>query len=162
MQETEATTKTSRRRHQRGGGGESEAVEVIISRGIFFDVDVALGDVGFGLVVVVVADEVGDGVVGEDFLEFFVKLGGEGFVVGDDEHGAAELGGDVGHGEGFSGAGDAHEDLVLFSFVEAFDEGVDGGGLVAGGFVGGFDLEGFFEHGRGSGGVWRIGDERSL
>jgi hypothetical protein len=31
--------------------------------------------------------------------------------------------------------------------LEIFDEGFDGGGLVAGGLVGGLDEEGFFEHG---------------
>ena len=67
--------------------------------------------------------------------------------MGDDQDGAVEARGNVGHGEGFAGAGDAHEDLVFFALVEAFDEGVDGGGLVAGGLVGGFDGEGAVEHG---------------
>ena len=45
------------------GGGEAEAVDVLVDEGVFFDVDVALRDVGFGLIVVVVADEVMDGVL---------------------------------------------------------------------------------------------------
>jgi len=48
-----------------GGGGEAEAVEVVVLGGVLFDVNVALGDVCLGLVVVVLADEILDGVVGE-------------------------------------------------------------------------------------------------
>ena len=38
---------------------------------------------------------------------------------------------DLGHGEGFAGAGDTEQDLVLFAGVEAGDEFGDGAGLVA-------------------------------
>ena len=47
-------------------GGEAEFVELFVDGGFFFDVEVAGGNVGFGLVVVVVGDEVLDGVVGEE------------------------------------------------------------------------------------------------
>ena len=62
-------------------------VEIVVIGGVFFDVDVAARDVGLGLVVVVVGDEVVDGVVWEERFELFVELGGEGFVVGEDEGG---------------------------------------------------------------------------
>jgi hypothetical protein len=76
------------------------------------------------------------GVVGEEGFEFGVELGGEGFVVGDDEGGALDVADDVGHGEGFAGTGDAEESLVLDAFEEAVREFGDGGGLIAGGWVG--------------------------
>jgi hypothetical protein len=44
------------------GGGEAQLVQLVVDGGVLFDVDVAGGDVGLGLVVVVVADEVLDGV----------------------------------------------------------------------------------------------------
>ncbi len=113
------------------GGGETELVELVVDGGFLLDVEVAGGDVGFGLVVVVVADEVLDGVVGEELFELVEELGGEGFVVGEDEGGAVELGDDLGHGEGFAGAGDAEENLILFAGGDAVDEGCDGGRLVA-------------------------------
>ncbi len=69
-------------------GGEAELVELLVDGGFFFDVEVAGGDVGFGLVVVVVGDEVLDGVGGEELLELVIELGGEGLVVGEDERGA--------------------------------------------------------------------------
>ena len=58
---------------------------------VLLDVDVALRDVRLGLVVVVVADEVVDGVVREEALELLVELGGERLVVGEDERRLAEL-----------------------------------------------------------------------
>ena len=70
-----------------------------------------------------------------------VELGGEGLVVREDEGGAVELLDDLGHGEGFAGAGDAEQDLVLVAGVEAGDELADGAGLVSLGFVGGGELE---------------------
>ncbi len=59
----------------------------------------------------------------------------------EDEGGALELLDDLGHGEGFAGAGDAEEDLVFFAGVDAGDQLGDGSGLVALGFVGGRELE---------------------
>ena len=122
-------------------GGEAELVELLVDGGFFLDVEVAGGDVGLGLVVVVVADEVLDGVAGEELLELVIELGGEGLVVGEDERGAVGLLDDLGHGEGLAGAGDAEQDLVLFAGGEAGDELFDGAGLVATGLVGGDELK---------------------
>ena len=43
----------------------------------FSDVDVTLGNVGFGLIVVVVAHEVVNCVVREELFEFRIELGGK-------------------------------------------------------------------------------------
>jgi hypothetical protein len=93
------------------------------------------------LVVVVVGDEVLDGVVGEEGLELVVELGGQGLVVCEDEGRTVELLDDLGHREGLAGAGDAEEDLVFFAGVEAGDKLADGSGLVALGLVGCRELE---------------------
>ncbi len=122
-------------------GGEAQLVELLVDGGFLLDVEVAGGNVGFGLVVVVVADEVFDGVAGEELLELVIELGGEGLVVGEDEGGAVGLLDDLGHGEGLAGAGDAEEDLVLFAGAEALHQLVDGAGLVAAGLVGGDELK---------------------
>ncbi len=124
------------------GGGETEFVEFVVDGGFFFDVGVGVGDVGLGLVVVVIADEVFDGVVGEELLEFLVELGGEDLVMGEDEGGAAGEFDDLGHCEGLAGAGDAEQDLVGVAVVNAADEGFNGGALVAAGLIGGAELVG--------------------
>ena len=54
-----------------------------------------------------------------------------------------ELFDDMRHGEGFARAGDAEEGLVGEAVLDAFGEGFDRGGLVAGGGEFGFDAKGF-------------------
>ena len=116
---------------------EAELVQLVVDGGFFFDVEVAGRDVGLGLVVVVVGDEVLDGVVGEELFELVVKLGGEGLVVREDERGALRLLDNLGHGESFAGAGDAEQHLIFFTGGKTADELGDGAGLVAlGGVVG--------------------------
>ena len=83
MHDTDATMMTSSRLTRAACRREAEAVDVLVDARVLLDVDVALRDVRLRLVVVVVADEVVDGVVREEArLSSFVELGGEGFVVG--------------------------------------------------------------------------------
>ena len=116
---------------ERVRGAEAEAVDLVVDGRFLGDVGVRGGDEGFGLVVVVVADEVLDGVAGEEAAEFLVELGGQGLVVGDDQDRPVDPGDEVGHGEGLAGAGDALEDLVAGAGPEPFGEPVDGLDLVA-------------------------------
>ena len=123
-------------------GGEAEALDLVVDAGVLFDVGIGAGDVGLGLVVVEVGDEVFDGVFGEEVLELGVELGGECFVMAHDERRFADLLDDVGHGEGFAGAGDAEEGLVAVAGADGFDEFGDGLALVALGGVFGVEAEG--------------------
>ena len=91
--------------------GEPETVDLLVDRGILLDEDVPLRNVGLGLVVVVVADEVVDGVVGEEVAKLGVELRGQRLVVGEHERRAADLGDHVGHRERLSGTGHAHQHL---------------------------------------------------
>ena len=68
-------------RHQGGGGSQAQALDLLVDVGLFFDVQVVAGDVGFRLVVIVVGDEVFDRVLGEELLELGVQLGSQGLVV---------------------------------------------------------------------------------
>ncbi len=134
---------------ERVGGGEAEAVDFVVGGGVLLDVGVGLGDVGLGLVVVVVADEVLDGVVREELLELGVELGGEGLVVADDQRGAAEARDDVRHREGLAAAGDAFEGAVALAGGEGGAHGVDRLRLVAGRREGGYELKGGVHAGEG-------------
>ena len=58
-----------------------------------------------------------------------------------DEGGALEVFDDLGNGEGLAGTGDAEEDLIFFSGVNAGDELGDGARLIALGLVGGRELK---------------------
>ncbi len=83
------------------------------------------------MVEIEVGDEVFDGVVGEELFELGVELSGEGFVVGDDEGGAAEISDDVGGSERFAGTGDPEEGLVSVPCFKRTREFGDGLGLIA-------------------------------
>ena len=114
------------------GGRVAELVQLLVDIGVLLDVGVGAGQVGLGLVVVVVADEVLDGVVGQEVLELGGELGCEGLVVGNDQRGALYLLDCAGHREGLAAAGDAHEGLVPHAALDSFDDHVDCLGLVAG------------------------------
>ena len=48
------------------GGGESESVDFFVDRRIFFDVNIPLRNVRFGLIVIVIGNKIGDGVIGKE------------------------------------------------------------------------------------------------
>ncbi len=125
----------------RAGGRVAHPVDLLVDRGILLDVGVGARDVGLGLVVVVVADEVLDRVVGEERAELRIELGGEGLVVRENQGRALGLLDHLGHGEGLARAGDAEQDLVGFVAPDALGELGDGGGLVAGGGIVADELE---------------------
>ena len=100
------------------GGGEAEPVDVVVARAVLLDVDVGLGDVGLGLVVVVVGDEVLDRVRGEELLELVAELRGERLVVADHERRAADLLDDPGHRRGLARSRRAEQRLVALACVE--------------------------------------------
>ena len=120
---------------QRAGGAHPQLVELVVDGGFFFNVDVGGGNVGLGLIKIVIADEIFYGVFGEEALELVIKLRGEGFIVRQDERRAIGLFDDLGHGKSFSGAGDAEKNLVLVAGLEAAEELVDGRGLIATGLI---------------------------
>ena len=72
---------TSSRANSAAVAAVPQPVDLLVDRGVLLDVDVLLRDVRLGLVVVVVADEVLDRVVGEELLELAVELGRERLVV---------------------------------------------------------------------------------
>ena len=116
---------------QRLGGPQAQAVDLLVDGGLFLDVGVGRGDVGLGLVVVVVGDEVLDGVVREEAPKLLEELGGQGLVVGEDEGRAVDRLDHLGDGEGLARAGDAEQHLLAVAALDAADELADGGGLVA-------------------------------
>jgi hypothetical protein len=97
----------------------------------FLDVRVRGGDVRFRLVVVVVRDEVLDGVAREELLELAVQLRGERLVVAHHQRGLPQVGDDVRHGERLPGTGGAQQRLVLVAALEALGKLLDGPRLVA-------------------------------
>ena len=83
MQETLATTITSRAGEERTHGREPQALDLFVDAGILFDERVGARDVGLGLIIIEVADEIFDRVVGEEAFELGVELRGQRFVMRD-------------------------------------------------------------------------------
>ena len=112
------------------GRGVAELVDLLVPARVLLDVRVGPGQVGLGLVVVEVADEVLDGVVREELAELGVQLGRQGLVVGQDQGRLLVLGDRVGDRPGLARAGHAEQGLVAHPRLEAVDQALDGGRLV--------------------------------
>ena len=119
-----------------------ELVDLVVDVGLFLDVEVAAGHVGLGLVVVVVGDEVLDGVVGEEVAELLHQLGCQRLVRRDHQGGALDQLDDLGHRVRLAGAGDAQQRLVLQAGANALCQLFDGLRLISARFEVGDDLEG--------------------
>ena len=85
MQLTRGDDDDVRPREERVRRRVAHAVDLVVDDRVLLDERVARRDVRFGLVVVVVADEVLDGVVGEEVVHLAVELRGERLVGREDE-----------------------------------------------------------------------------
>ena len=126
---------------QGAGGGVAEPVDLLVDGGGLLDVGVAGGDVGLGLVVIVIGNEVLHRRVGEEPLELGAELGRQGLVVGQHQRGLLDLLDDLGHGVGLAGARDAQQHLQFIAPEDALAQLFYGLGLVALRREGGNDLE---------------------
>ncbi len=111
---------------ERGGGRVTQPVDLVVDRAVLLDEGVARRDVRLGLVVVVVADEVLDTVVGEELLHLRCELGGEALVRGEDQRRALDLLDRPGHRRRLAGAGDAEQCLEPLAAFDALGERGDG------------------------------------
>ena len=107
---------------QRVGGGVAEPVDLLVPARVLLDVRVRPRQVRLGLVVVEVADEVLDRVVGEELAELGVQLGGQRLVVGQDQRRLLVTLDGLGHRVRLAAAGHAQERLVAEAAREPVDE----------------------------------------
>ena len=133
-------------REKRVGGGVPELVDVVVDGRILLDVGVGRRHVGFGLIVVVIGNEIFHRVFGKKRAELAVELSGERLVVGKNERRTVGAGNDVGHGERLAGTGNAEKHLIADAGVQVGDKFVDGGGLIPGGRKGRMKLKKLFGH----------------
>jgi hypothetical protein len=125
-----------------GGGGVAQALDLVVDRAVLLDVGVARGDVGLGLVVVVVADEVLDPVVREELPHLVGQLGGQRLVGGDDQGRLLDPLDGPGDGGALAAPGDAEEGDEPLPRADGVGQPLDGARLVPGGGVRRLDLEG--------------------
>ena len=96
-------------REQRRRGGVAQPVDLLVDRRVLLDVEVLARDVGLGLVVVVVGDEVLDGVGREVRPELVAELRRERLVVGEDQRRPLQLLDRRRHRHRLAGAGGAEQ-----------------------------------------------------
>ena len=118
---------------QRPGGGLPQPVDLVVARRVFLYIGVTSRDIGFRLVVVVVADEVLDGVLRKEGAELAAQLGRQGLVRRHDQRRPLDLLDHLGDDHGLARAGDTHQDLVFLAPVDPFGQLFDRLRLTAGG-----------------------------
>ena len=99
-------------REQRGRRPETKLLDLGIDRHILLYIGIGGSDIGLGLVVVVVGDEVLYSVVGEEGLELGVELCRQRLVVAQHQGRLLHLGDDVGCREGLPRPGHPEQGLV--------------------------------------------------
>ena len=107
---------------QRARRRVAHAVDLLVDRGFLLDIGVGARDVGLGLVVVVVADEILDRVVGEERPELAVELRRQRLVGGEHQRRPLGLLDHLRHREGLAGAGDAEQHLGAVAALDALDQ----------------------------------------
>ena len=106
----------------RPGCRVAHAVDLLVPARFLLDVGVGPRHVGFRLVVVVVGDEVLDGVVRKEAPEFAVELCREGLVGRQHQRRTSHALDHLGHGIGLAGSGDAEQHLVALPGHESVHE----------------------------------------
>ena len=117
---------------QRSGRGQAHPVDLVVDRRFLLDVRVGGGNVGLGLVVVVVADEVLDRVLGKEAPELLEELSRQGLVVDHHQRRPVDGGDGVRHGERLARPGDAEQHLMPIAPVEPLGQLADRARLIPG------------------------------
>ena len=117
---------------QRLGCRQAHLLDMLVDVRVFLDEQIFRRYVGLGLVIVVIRDEILDGVFRKEFAHFRVKLGGECFVGRHDQRRDAEARNDMRHGVGLARSGDAQQCLVDQPVAHPCRQLVNGLGLIAG------------------------------
>ena len=128
-------------REQRVRSAVAQPLDLVVDRGVLLDEGIRLGNVGLGLVVIVVGDKVLDGVVRKQLAELGRELGCKRLVRLKYQSGTLQLLNQPGRGRALTRARRAHENDVLFAVSNARSQLPDRLGLVARRRIGRDDLE---------------------
>ncbi len=116
---------------QRLGRRQTHLLNVFVHRGIFLDKGVRARHIGFWLVVIVIRDEILDGILREELFHLAVQLRRQRFVGRQHHGGALQVSDNVGDGEGFPRTGHPQQRLVCQPIFQPFFKTTDRLRLVA-------------------------------
>src|SRR2546423_15275546 len=97
----------------------AKALNFFVYARVFFNVEISAGHVRFRLVIVVIADEILNRVLGKEGPELLTKLGGKGFVVGYNQCRPLRVLNYARHRVGLTGPGGAEQGLEAVATVQA-------------------------------------------
>ena len=118
-------------RQQRRRGVQTQFLNLVVDAQILLNVGVRHGNVGFGLIVVVIRNEILNRVVREKLFKLAVELRRERLVVAQDERWTLRLLKHIGNGERLARTRHAKQRLILLAAVQAVHKLPDGLRLVA-------------------------------
>src|ERR1051326_7092717 len=124
-------TRSKNSAEQGRGGAQAEFFDLVIDAEVFFDVCVGGGNVGFGLVIIIIRNKILHGIFREKLFELPEELRGQCFVVRKDERGFLYFFDHVRDREGLSRARNTQQGLERDAFFYAFRQLPDGFGLIA-------------------------------
>ena len=117
--------------HEGGRRAEPQSIYVFIDGCIFLYESIRRGNIGLGLIIVVVGDEILDSIAGKELPQFSIQLSGERLVVAHDERRAIDLGNHRGQRHRLSAARHAQQCLPFVAAAHALGQLTNRGGLVA-------------------------------
>ena len=95
----------------------AQAVNLLIHRAVFLNERIGARDIGFGLIIIIIRDEIFHRIIGEEALKFRIKLRREGFIRRHNQGRALGLLDDFSHSEGLTGTRHAEQNLIAFNGV---------------------------------------------
>ncbi|MEA2121398.1 MAG: hypothetical protein EGMGGAKC_00719 [Dehalococcoides mccartyi] len=110
----------------------AEFINLLVYIGVFFNIHVLLGDISFGLVIIIITYKVFHRIFGQELFHFGVKLGSQSFIVADYQGGAVYSGNYICHGKSFTGAGNPQQGLVCKALCQPLREFFYRLGLITG------------------------------
>ena len=100
----------------------AQPVDFLVYLRILLYIGVGVGDICLRLVVVIVGNKIMHRILRKELLEFFIQLGGQCFIVRNDQRRPLILLDHLSHGESLTGTGHAQEYLVLFALLKSFGQ----------------------------------------
>ena len=116
----------------RFGRRKAHLLDVLVDRRILLDVQIARRHIRFGLVIIVIGNEILDRIFGKELAEFGIELRRERLVRREHDRRPAGACDHVGHGVGLARARHAKQRLISEPVLDALDQLVDRLRLVAG------------------------------
>ena len=117
--------------HERLGGRQPHLFDVLVDRCVLLDIRIGGRHIGFGLVVIVVRNEILDPVAGKEIAKLAVELGGQRLVGRQHQRRALLPGHNAGQRIGLAGTGHAQQCLAGQAGFEPLAKPVHGLRLVA-------------------------------